>query len=281
MNLDLIWTDREIAILEEFYPYASHSELEKLLPNRKKNAIITKASKLNIRRPIYIWTEEQLSLLKKHYPSQTNNEELLALLKNHSFVAIKTKAKNLGLKRGSYIPSCKEYTARRWTKEEMKILRLYYNSMEDKDLLMLLPGRTLMGMKHMAARQLKLGNKFKMFFKRGKLWTNYEDKILCKIFNVLPNEELIKLLPGRTHSSIKARAHKLGIKRDKGTWGSVGPYKPWKQKEIDTLSKNWNNVSLEDLSKLIGYRAEEGLKKQAKKIGLPPYDNERFKKQKK
>ena len=78
MNFDnLIWTDREIAILEEFYPYASHSELEKLLPNRKKTAIVAKASKLNIRRIIKIWSKEELSLLKKHYPSQANNEELL------------------------------------------------------------------------------------------------------------------------------------------------------------------------------------------------------------
>ena len=281
MNFDnLIWTDREIAILEEFYPYASHSELEKLLPNRKKTAIVAKASKLNIRRIIKIWSEEELILLKKHYPSQTNNEELLALLANHSFVAIKAKAKVLGLKRGNYIPSCKEYTVRRWTKDEIEILRLYYNSMEDKDLLILLPGRTLMGMKHIA-RKLKLGVNSELLFKRGELWTNSEDTILSKNFNLLPNEELMKLLPDRTHCSIKARAQKLGLKRDKNTWSSAGANKPWKQKEIDTLSKDWNNLSLENLSKLIGNRTEEALKKQAKKIGLPPFDKEKFKKQKK
>lgn len=280
MNLNiLVWTDKEIAILEEFYPTASFAEVEKLLPNRKKSAIIAKASKLKIKRIVNIWTKEELSLLKKHYPGPTTNDELLALFPTHSFVAIKTKAKVLGVKRGNYIPSSKEYTVRRWTKDEIDVLRLYYHSIEDKDLLNLLPGRTLMGMKHIV-RKLKMGNKeFK--FHGGNPWTNTEDSFLIENFCRLPNEELMDFLDSRTLVAIKARAQKLGLKRDKNIWASVGPYRPWKQPDIDILSTNWNNVSLEKLSELIGHVTPQGLRKQAKKMGLPPYDKIKFAKPKK
>ena len=151
--------------------------------------------------------------------------------------------------------------------------------MEDKDLLMLLPGRTLMLMKHVV-RKLNLGHK-ETGFHSGDTWTNTEDSFLIDNFCKLPNEELMNFLENRTLVAIKARAQKFGLKRDKNVWACTGPYRPWKQPAIDILNANWNKMSLEDLSKLIGYVTPLGLEKQAKKMGLPPYDRTRFKKPKK
>jgi len=91
----------------------------------------------------------------------------------------------------------------------------------------------------------------------------------------------MKFLSNRTLVAIKARAQKLGLKRGKHTWASVGRYKPWRKNEINLLRKNWNKMSLTDLSKLFGYIVtEKALTVQAKKMGLPLYDKEKFKKPK-
>ena len=210
------WTKEEINLLKKHYPTAPLEQWTELLPNRTKASIIAKASKLKIKKTVGRWTEKEFGLLKKHWPSTTSNEELLTLIPNHSFWAIKTKARMYGLTRGKYLPSTKESTVRRWTRDEIDILNLYFYSMNDKDLLLLLPGRTLMAMKH-AARELGLRGKelSKTIINERTLWTVPEDCFLIDNFNILPNEELMKLLPKRTLVAIKARANKLGLKRDK------------------------------------------------------------------
>ncbi len=269
-----IWTNEEVQIMKDYYPTASHAKLAELLPRRSKSAIIAKASKLKIVRLVNVWTEEECKLLKRHYPSRTDNHELMKLIPNHSFVAIKTKAKLLGLRRGPYLPDSKKSTVRRWTKDEVDVLKLYYNTIEDKDLLRLLPDRTLMAIKHLS-RKFGLGAK-ETGFHPGEHWTAAEDNFLIDNFSVLPNEELLEFLDGRTLFAIKARAQKFGLKRDKHTWASIGPYRPWTPGEIDILAKNWGKYSLAGLSELIPTRKKLGILKQAKKMKLSPYDKVRF-----
>lgn len=273
------WTKKETAILKDFYPTASEDEMEKLLPSRSKSAIIAKASKIQVKKNVKHWTKAEFKILKKHYPSTTNNQELLDLLPNHTFVAIKAKAKIFGLRRGNYLPDSKESTVRRWTKDEVDILRLYYNTMEDKDMMLLLPGRTIMGAKHIV-RKLNLGAK-ETGFHAGEFWTATEDSFLIDNFSKLPNEELMKFLDSRTLVAIKARAQKLGLKRSKHAWASIGAYRPWTPNEIEILEKNWNKMSLDELSAIIKTRSNVGLIKQAKKMGMPVYNKEKFEKPKK
>lgn len=272
MKLDLLWSENELEILKQHYPATPFPELLKLLPKRKRAAIIVKASKLKIRRIVNVWTKEEIKLLKKYYSSDVSNEELLAIIPKHNFSAIKTKARNYKLKRGKYLPESHKSTIRHWTKDEVEIVKLFYHSMKNEEMMLMLPGRTSMSISGMA-RKLKLGVKEinKIFVVKGEPWTGNEDHHLIVNFNVLPNEELMKLLPGRTLVGIKARAQKLGLKRDKHVWASSGSYKPWKKHEEDLLRKHWNKMSIEELSKLFGYKSVEALKKQAKRMGLPPY----------
>ena len=44
------WALEEIDVLKENYPYCTGDEMEKLLPNRKKNSINAKASNLGIKK---------------------------------------------------------------------------------------------------------------------------------------------------------------------------------------------------------------------------------------
>lgn len=55
-----IYTDKEISILEKYYPIGDWENLSKLLPNRDKNSIINKAYKLGIKQESFYWTEEKI-----------------------------------------------------------------------------------------------------------------------------------------------------------------------------------------------------------------------------
>lgn len=263
------WTKEELETLKKFYPISSTKEIGRLIPDRSRTAIIAKASKLKVKKIVPVWTEEEYALLKKYYPSNTNNTDLLKLIPKHSFVSIKTKAKLLGLRRGQYL----EYKAdddtvyRKWTLEEINILKDYYNLMSDREVIKMLPGRTIMGMKH-AVRKLGLGRKeikHKIF--TNTHWTMRENLFLIENFSKLPNVELMKFLSGRTLVAIKARAQKLGLKRGPKVWGFAGEYQPWKKHEIALLKKNWKKKSVEEIATMIN-RSIEGIKKQAKKMGL-------------
>lgn len=269
-----LWTEEENEILRKFYPDSSYEKICELLPGRTKSAIIAKASKMKIRKNVPVWTKEQYKILKKYYPSSISNRELLDMLPNHSFYAIKTKAKLMKIRRGEYLPTSKEETVRRWTKDEIDVLTHYYDIISDKELLQLLPGRTIMAIKHLS-RKMELGTK-KVAPNFSAHWTTTEDSFLIDNFSVLPNDELLKFLSGRTLVAIKARAQKLGLKRGKNVWSNSKAYAPWSEEDVEYLKSNWNKISVEEICKKLYYRSEIAIHKQSRKMGLPYYEKAKF-----
>ena len=55
-----VYTDKEISILEKYYPIGDWENLSKFLPNRDKNSITNKAHKLGIKQESFYWTEEKI-----------------------------------------------------------------------------------------------------------------------------------------------------------------------------------------------------------------------------
>lgn len=55
-----VYSDEEINILKKYYPIGDWDKLFKLLPNRNKQSIVTKASKLGIKQELYYWTKERV-----------------------------------------------------------------------------------------------------------------------------------------------------------------------------------------------------------------------------
>jgi len=93
----------------------------------------------------------------------------------------------------------------RWGKEEIEILKKYYPTTSNKDLLTLLPNRTRRAIINKAE---ELGLKKKNIF-----WSKEEIEILKKHYFSSSWEELTKLLPNRSKNAIRHKAQKLGLNR--------------------------------------------------------------------
>jgi hypothetical protein len=93
------------------------------------------------------WTEEELNILKKHYP-EMGPYEIAKLLPRHTVQGIEHKASRLGLKWLSR--KVKTWTYRPWSKEEEEILKRIYTDAPIEDILEALPGRAWSSIKHKA-----------------------------------------------------------------------------------------------------------------------------------
>lgn len=95
------WTEKELEIIKIAFIDKGLEATKKLLPNRSKNAILLKASKLGIkRRRGYVrrpWSEDEVKVLEKY--EELPWHQLLRLLSTRTKNQIKTKALKLGLRR--------------------------------------------------------------------------------------------------------------------------------------------------------------------------------------
>ena len=116
MDLNLtennFWTVQDIEFLKNNYLILKIEDLKKSL-NRTKKSIQCKASMINLTTN-YFWTDDEIEYLKKNYPD--GDPDLLKLnLDRHTWIAIKTKAFSIGLKRNGL--SIDEDFFKNWTKE--------------------------------------------------------------------------------------------------------------------------------------------------------------------
>ena len=106
------WTVQDIEFLKNNYLILKIEDLKKSL-NRTKKSIQCKASMINLTTN-YFWTDDEIEYLKKNYPD--GDPDLLKLnLDRHTWIAIKTKAFSIGLKRNGL--SIDEDFFKNWTKE--------------------------------------------------------------------------------------------------------------------------------------------------------------------
>jgi len=76
------------------------------------------------------WTEEEVRLLKKFYPSTISNEKLLRKFPKRNLSSLAHKACKLGIKRGKYLPE--DRNGRKWTEDEINMVRAFYGQVEDR-----------------------------------------------------------------------------------------------------------------------------------------------------
>lgn len=90
-----IWTTAEERVVERIYP--DYDLMEKTLPYRSRLALKTRAQKLGVAYRNLKWTEEQIALLRKNYPTVNLRELQLSL--GHSRRSMLAKAGALGIRR--------------------------------------------------------------------------------------------------------------------------------------------------------------------------------------
>jgi len=125
-----LWTNEQIEILNEKYPYETWDVLIDLLKPFTKNQITDKASCLKIKRLLHFWTDEEVNILKDNF-NNISMKELIKLIPNKTKSAIGSKAIKLNLT-----------IDKSWTDEEINLLKSIYSITKKKELLELLPNRS-------------------------------------------------------------------------------------------------------------------------------------------
>lgn len=92
-----IWSDTELQILRDNYPYKLRNELLVLLPNKKWTSIRHKVGELHLLRAFSgIWRQDELDILKANW-ADNSRPKLLSLLPAKDWSSIRHKAFELGL----------------------------------------------------------------------------------------------------------------------------------------------------------------------------------------
>ena len=119
------WTENENNIIKTFYSTKTLDEIQELIPNHSRGAIINQAMTLNVTNGIF-YTEEELKYLKEHWKIKTDEEIAQKLGRTISSVACKRTSLGLlrqqhGTEKESYY-SLEHYLRTnnvKWKKESM------------------------------------------------------------------------------------------------------------------------------------------------------------------
>lgn len=251
------WSEEEIQILVEKYPYVGIS-IKELLLNKSESAIYNMAYSLGLQKNPS-WSDEEIEILKLNYPKYGRHTKNLLPQKTES--SILGMASKLNLKTDStwtteeidilkkYYPiegskvcnrlknrtstQCSEKAVKlnisyinpnKWTEEEKRFLIQNYGEIGGSKCALIL-GKTNKSVNKMAAK-LNLSANFK--------WTDEEIKILKEKYPIMGKKCSI-YLPNRSEATIVAHANKLGIFSDYKSIKSKSKYK------YVTFNKNNNN----------------------------------------
>lgn len=251
------WSEEEIQILVEKYPYVGIS-IKELLLNKSESAIYNMAYSLGLQKNPS-WSDEEIEILKLNYPKYGRHIKNLLPQKTES--SILGMANKLNLKTDStwtteeidilkkYYPiegskvcnrlknrtstQCSEKALKlnisyinpnKWTEEEKRFLIQNYGEIGGSKCALIL-GKTNKSVNKMAAK-LNLSANFK--------WTDEEIKILKEKYPIMGKKCSI-YLPNRSEATIVTHANKLGIFSDYKNIKSKSKYK------YVTFNKNNNN----------------------------------------
>ena len=210
-----------------------------------------------------LWNDEEIRLLKKFYPSTITNEKLLLKFNNkRSLSSLAHKASKLGIKRGKYLSENRE--GRRWTLDEINMVRAFYGQADDQWILDFFPNRSICGIKRIALKY-KPKKKRKKVFSTNPSWSEFEDALLLKNYQEKTIDELTKLFPSRTFDGIRSRIQVLSLKRNKQHLKRAKSGWNWTDEELEILRKN-KNKSIKDLQQLLPSRTSDGIRGKLKKL---------------
>ena len=181
-----------------------------------------------------IWTEEEIKYLKENYAKLSAKEIAKNLKRTKN--AIKTKVMKLKINK------------RIWTAAEIKYIKENYSLLKPVKIANKL-NRSLGGIINIAN---KLG------LENYKDWSDEELDFLKENYSKYTNEELSKIIKGKTIWLIKQCARKLKLKRDLF----------WTEEEINYLKENYSKYTNEELSKMMKNRSSGSIGSKAKILNL-------------
>jgi hypothetical protein len=214
------------------------------------------------------WNDEEIRLLKKFYPSTITNEKLLKKFNKRSLSALAHKACKLGIKRGKYLPD--DRNGRRWTLDEINIVRTFYGQVEDQWILDFFPNRSIAGIKRIALKHRPKKERKKVF-STNPSWSEFEDALLLKNYRSMTIDEMTHLFSGRTYDGIRSRILILGLKRDKQHLKKAKSGFMWTEEELNILKEN-KDKSIKDLQFLLRARSLDSIRGQLRRLKQGAFD---------
>ncbi len=167
-----------------------------------------------------VWTEEEISILKKYYP-EAKPEDLEKLLPRFSIEKIRIKANRLGIKKKKIHRPTKNSKMLRWTEDEVKKLELIYSKTPNEELLEEFSRFDLKKITYKArSLGLKKIEEVNLIDKQRRIdnligevrWTQEENNIIRENYEVLGSIGVQKMLPNkRSLTSIRTKAQRLGV----------------------------------------------------------------------
>ena len=210
------------------------------------------------------WTDEEIRLLKKFYPSTITNEKLLKKFNKRSLSSLAHKAAVLGIKRGKYLSE--DRNGRRWTLDEINMVRAFYGQVDDQWILDFFPNRSIAGIKRIALKY-RPKKKRKKAFSTNPSWSEFEDALLLKHYQAKTIDELTHLFPSRTYDGIRSRIQVLGLKRNKQHLKRAQSCFKWTDEEFSILKSNMHK-SVKDLQHLLPARSADAIRCQLRRLNL-------------
>lgn len=137
------WNNEKLELLKQHYPHSEWDVILKVLFPFKKEDIITKAYKLNIKRECYGYSSEDEEFLKENYLI-LSVEEICNRL-NKSPASIMTKANKMGIVKMG-----------KWSQDEIDKLIKMYPYYTNDELVEFFPNRSSVGIMSMATMKLGL-----------------------------------------------------------------------------------------------------------------------------
>lgn len=195
------WSIIEENILKENYERYTNKEIsEKFLPNRSPDSIMNKARAMGLKKPTNEWSDEEIEILKKNYPT-SDIKTLCKLLPGRSEKTIYTIAMRLNLRKVSL-----------WNEKEIEFVKENYEVLGARGCL-----RKMRDEIHNEWQVKRLAKELKLSFKgnRTKPWTVEDDKYLKELWDTnVPNKyELATQKLGRSKNAIKQRIIALNKKK--------------------------------------------------------------------
>lgn len=176
------------------------------------------------------FTKEEKQYLIEHYPK----DDIATILKHFPNVS---KQSIIVYCSNNHIPS-KFTLVDKWSNEDLYIVKTYYNEKSVNEIY------NMIGKRHTKnAIQTKALRLFG--YSKSRNWTKSEIDIMYKYYPNEPVDEVVKRLPKRSRTSVISKAMGLGIK----SYSTI--LYQWTNEEKDYLSKNWKNMSDNQLSNVL------------------------------
>lgn len=138
---------------------------------------------------------------------------------------------------------------KRWTDSDDAIIKQHCDDKTDAEIAKIL-GRT---------RQAVASRRYAIGIVKMPKWTDEEVQILRDNYLTCSDEELTKMLPGRTEVMVGHKRRKCGFLR--------GSYKFWTDEDEDIVRQNWKNKTNAELAEMLG-RTAAGVAVRKHKLGL-------------